>query len=84
MYSQGGYSACIGYIQRMLNGIEAGYYLGAGDVYLAVDNNFGPATRGQVVKVQRWSYITADGIVGRNTWDTLCTYAGQGAWAGEG
>lgn len=81
VYSQGGYSSCVGYIQRMLNGIEAGYYLGGNDVYLAVDNNFGPATKSQVVKVQRWGYLTADGIVGRNTWDHICFYAGQGAWA---
>lgn len=74
VYSRGGYSTCIAQIQRMLNGVQATYGLGSS---LAVDNSFGPATEAQVRKFQSWVYITSDGIVGRNTWNTLCNYAGQ-------
>ncbi|MDF0514177.1 peptidoglycan-binding domain-containing protein [Agromyces sp. H3Y2-19a] len=74
VYSRGGYSTCVGQIQRMLNGVQSAYGLGSA---LAVDNSFGPATESQVRKFQSWVYITSDGIVGRNTWNTLCSYAGQ-------
>ena len=73
-YSRGGYATCVGQIQRMLNGVQSAYSLGSA---LAVDNSFGPATESQVRTFQSWVHITSDGIVGRNSWNTLCSYAGQ-------
>ena len=79
-YSQGGYSTCIGYIQRILNAsssfwgphhyINNGYSITSSQ--LTVDNSFGPATASKVRTFQGWSYLTADAIVGPKTWNALC------------
>jgi peptidoglycan hydrolase-like protein with peptidoglycan-binding domain len=76
-YSSGGYASCVGQIQRMLNGINQTYGSLYGGYGLAVDNAFGPNTRTQVVRYQGWARLTADGIVGANTWGKLCFHAGQ-------
>ncbi len=83
-YSQGGYSSCVGYIQRILNAntqlwawhgyINCGYKLTTN--YLSVDNSFGPQTAAKVKNYQGSSCLTADGIVGPNTWRRLCSDAG--------
>lgn len=76
-YSRGGYSTCIANIQRMLNGINQSYGTSYGGYALAVDNAFGPNTETQVRRFQSWARLTSDGIVGANTWNKLCFYAGQ-------
>lgn len=38
---------------------------------IAVDGSFGPATKQAVINLQAWSHITADGIVGPQTWGVL-------------
>lgn len=67
-YSQGGYASCVGYIQQLLNfeGTHAGW------AAIAVDNQFGPATRNTVITMQRYWGLTVDGIVGAQTWRILC------------
>lgn len=72
-YSNGGYATCIAQIQRMLNALAPRY----GGSVLAVDNGFGPKTLAEVRRFQSWVYLTSDGIVGRNTWNMLCAYAGN-------
>ncbi|UOE26069.1 peptidoglycan-binding domain-containing protein [Agromyces soli] len=64
-YSQGGYSTCIGHIQAILRQYNQ---------VTVVDNNFGPATATAVKSFQRNSGLTADGIVGANTWAKLCAF----------
>ncbi|MFC5337970.1 peptidoglycan-binding domain-containing protein [Leucobacter denitrificans] len=76
-YTNGGYAACIGYIQKMLNGINQTYGKSYGGYGLAVDNQFGPKTKTQVQRFQKFAHLTADGIVGPKTWNQLCFYAGQ-------
>lgn len=76
-YSRGGYASCIANIQRMLNGINQSYGSSYGGFGLAVDNNFGPNTDTQVRRFQQFARLTSDGIVGAQTWNKLCFYAGQ-------
>lgn len=76
-YSRGGYASCIGNIQRMLNGINQSYGSYYGGYGLTVDNSFGPNTDTQVRRFQTWNRLTSDGIVGTNTWNKLCNWAGQ-------
>ena len=65
-YSSGGYSACIGYIQQLLNDKITG-------PKLVVDNNFGPKTRAAVIQVQKRWGLKVDGIVGKQTWNLICS-----------
>lgn len=76
-YSRGGYSSCIAAIQRMLNGVNLSYGSSYGGYGLTVDNSFGANTDTQVRRFQKFARVTSDGIVGRNTWNQLCFYAGQ-------
>jgi zinc D-Ala-D-Ala carboxypeptidase len=64
-YSSGGYSTCVGYIQSILRQYNQ---------VTAVDNNFGPATLTAVKQFQRGNGLTADGVVGANTWQKLCAF----------
>jgi len=80
-YGYGGYAACVGRIQVLLNAFrpEIGYPYAK----LAVDNSFGPATRAAVIKFQKFWRLTPDGIVGPRTWNELCSpHMGPGpiAW----
>lgn len=70
-YSSGGYSGCVGNIQVLLNAFRP--RIGTPYAKLAVDNNFGPATRNAVIKFQKFWGLTADGIVGAKTWSVLCS-----------
>lgn len=75
-YDIGGYSGCVGYIQRINNGeISSGNYYGG--LYLAVDNSFGPNTETSVARFQSYYGLAADGVVGPNTWNQLCGVAGS-------
>lgn len=80
-YSYGGYATCVGYIQRMLNGIASTRGGSYGGYQLAVDNNFGANTNTNVRRFQSYTYLVSDGIVGRNTWNQLCRYAGTRSFA---
>lgn len=53
------------YLQALLNRMFASYSK------LAVDGDFGPATESVVREVQRRSNLTADGVVGPDTWRAL-------------
>jgi len=77
VYDYGGYSSCVGLIQRTLNGIAAVRGGSYGGYQLAVDNSFGYNTDTNVTRFQSYVGITADGIVGSNTWYQLCRYAGS-------
>lgn len=80
-YSSGGYSTCVGYIQRMLNGIASVRGGSYGGYQLAVDNSFGANTNTNVRRFQSYTGLVSDGIVGRNTWNQLCRYAGTRSFA---
>ena len=80
-YSYGGYSTCVGYIQRMLNGIAYSRGSVYGGYQLAVDNAFGANTKTNVKRFQSYLGLTSDGIVGKNTWYQLCRYAGTRSFA---
>lgn len=80
-YSSGGYSTCVGYIQRMLNGIASVRGSSYGGYQLAVDNSFGANTNTNVRRFQSYTGLVSDGIVGRNTWNQLCRYAGTRSFA---
>lgn len=72
-YSQGGTSTCISYIQQMVNWQNNAY--GVSAPHLAIDGAFGPQTKAAVVAFQRNRGLTADGIVGPQTWRALCGVA---------
>ncbi|MFF2275746.1 peptidoglycan-binding protein [Agromyces sp. NPDC058126] len=80
-YSSGGYATCVGYIQRMLNGIAYSRGPVYGGYQLAVDNSFGGNTNTNVRRFQSYVGLTSDGVVGRNTWYQLCRYAGTRSFA---
>lgn len=78
VYGSGGYSACIGYIQVMLNEWARSY----GIASIAVDNSFGSATKARVKEFQgdMWNpQLQADGVVGPATWSALCGYGRNGS-----
>lgn len=77
-YQREGYSTCVGLIQRMLNGIRSRYSYGGYTV--DVDNSFGYNTENNAMAFQNFRGLTVDGIVGPNTWNQLCIYAGQASF----
>lgn len=83
VYSYGGTSTCITYIQRMLNALSWGwgnlYYLESPHgKQLTVDGAYGANTKYVVTQFQQAERnlrytITVDGIVGPQTWSRLCS-----------
>jgi len=55
------------------------HLLGARGYGTGVDGAFGPATRSQVVAFQSSRRLTADGIVGTNTWSALVATVREGS-----
>lgn len=53
-------------LQRML-------YARLGSTYGSIDGEFGPVTEKGVIRVQKQLGLSADGIVGKNTWTALLT-----------
>jgi peptidoglycan hydrolase-like protein with peptidoglycan-binding domain len=47
---------------------NAGFYNGK------IDGKIGPGTKAAIIEFQRSKGLTADGVVGRKTWDTLKQY----------
>ena len=83
-YGSGGSGQCVKEIQTMLNGITYEYggpgNYGCGTLstgYLTADGQFGSLTLAKVKSFQKWQCLSADGVVGRNTWRELCDWAGQ-------
>lgn len=62
---QGATGAQVKTLQRIL-------YARLGSKY-AVDGEFGPTTKAGVIKVQKQLGLSADGVVGKNTWTALLT-----------
>ncbi len=89
VYSYGSSGGCVKNIQLMANAIThnwggglacSGYNNGVpqrmSTNYIAADGAFGPITKAKVKDIQRAiGCDTVDGIVGRETWSTLCFYA---------
>jgi peptidoglycan hydrolase-like protein with peptidoglycan-binding domain len=69
---QGQRGACVGYIQTIL------VYSGRP---LTIDSDFGPATAGAVRTFQSSRGLAADGIVGPNTWRSLCFVGKHSAYS---
>ena len=69
IYSYGGYSTCIKYIQILANHKLSDI----NHTHLTVDGSFGPATRNGILAIQNKWHLTVDGIVGKNTWRALCS-----------
>ena len=67
LYSQVGYGSkgdTVKKLQQLLN---------QGDYNLDVDGSFGPKTQAAVKDYQKKNGLAVDGIVGKNTWNTLTT-----------
>lgn len=62
---------CVRDVQRLLNGLR-GAVQGYGGTNLAVDGADGSNTTAQIRHFQAHFVLTTDGIVGPNTWRTLC------------
>lgn len=75
-FRYGSKGSCVSNIQGMLNW-DLGNTTIAGS-YLTVDGSFGTNTKNAVIKLQKAKGLSADGIVGSNTWKALC----QGKIAG--
>jgi peptidoglycan hydrolase-like protein with peptidoglycan-binding domain len=61
--------ACVQHLQNMLNG--------ANNAGLTPDKKFGSKTKAAVKNWQKKEMITVDGVVGPDTWGTLCLQADQ-------
>lgn len=80
-YGQGSSGSCVRVIQDVT--YDVGYYQSATGGYFKygpksdlntkyIDSSFGPITARQVENYQRWKNIRIDGVVGRQTWTTMC------------
>jgi chitosanase len=75
---------CVKNIQRITNAAGARHWHYSGGAVIAVDGQFGPKTKAQVIYFQRAVRISQDGIVGPQTWAQLCKYAGMLGAANDG
>ncbi|MDP9072722.1 MAG: peptidoglycan-binding protein [Actinomycetota bacterium] len=73
--SMGSSGPIVGRLQAILNDIGPQMTPPAGPI--AVDNDFGPATRAMVEGFQHWGGVGADGVVGLQTWAVSMHAAGQ-------
>lgn len=87
------YGTCVKNIQYMANAIThnwgggwacSAYNNGISQQmstnYISNDGNFGPMTQAKIKDIQRAvGCIKVDGIVGKQTWNTLCFYASSAA-----
>lgn len=80
-FSQGSSGHCVTDIQTMLNShCDYVYYqkrlnpklIFPSCSYLIADGKFGSLTDGQVKQYQKYAFLTVDGIVGKQTWSSLC------------
>lgn len=71
---RGSNGPCVGYLQRMLNGLNVWHKYDT-HAALKIDNDFGPLTEAKVKAYQKSMFIKVDGIVGPQSWQTLCTDA---------
>jgi peptidoglycan hydrolase-like protein with peptidoglycan-binding domain len=62
-------------LQQLLNQGRSDWDPGA--AALTVDGIYGPKTRAMVVAVQHWGGVSADGVVGPQTWAVSLHAAGQ-------
>lgn len=80
-FKQGSRGQCVKYIQQMLNYSTVpgmGDPAKLGGKALAADSSFGPATAKAVRNFQGAGsvLIKVDGVVGKQTWQALCSHAG--------
>lgn len=74
-YRQGNSGSCVKNIQTILTYNTRSGTCGNVSTAVVIDSSFGPKTAAGVKAFQRENCLTADGIVGPNTWRALCTQA---------
>ena len=74
-YRQGNSGTCVKNIQTILTLNTRSGSCGNLNTAVGIDGSFGPQTAAGVKAFQRENCLTADGIVGPNTWRALCTQA---------
>ncbi len=71
-FKQGSKDTCIKYMQQIVNASHI-------TSHVPVDGVFGPSAKRAVVKFQKAKKLTADGVIGKGTWDALCKVGGSAA-----
>lgn len=74
-YRQGSRGDCVRYIQSILTYNTQSGRCGSVNTATGIDGAFGPKTLAAVKALQGEYCLVKDGIVGPNTWRTLCTEA---------
>lgn len=74
-YRQGNSGTCVKNIQTIITLNTRSGSCGNVNTAVVIDGQFGPNTAAGVKAFQRENCLTADGIVGPNTWRALCTQA---------
>ncbi|MGH7217944.1 MAG: peptidoglycan-binding domain-containing protein [Candidatus Microsaccharimonas sp.] len=74
-YRQGNSGSCVKNIQTIITLNTRSGICGNVNTAVVIDGSFGPKTAAGVKAFQRENCLTADGIVGPNTWRALCTQA---------